>query len=193
MPIPAAVPIALTVGSLLSGFFGGKKKKKEAKKVADTNKANDLKYRTDAAARQDAIDRGNVDVANQTSVAATRTGDARRNMALSLLSSMSDDTINKGMAGDAVRANIGQKPITYTAPPPNVVAPSNMEVDPSTGDTWDAFSKVFGSAASALTEKNAVDNANDEKKKFLDELKTHLWKKNDPTKTNTGMSFFDDI
>lgn len=189
MPVPAAVPIALTVGSLLTGLFGKKKKAKEAKRVNEANKIKDLQYRTSVAGRQDAIDRGNVDVANQTSAATTRTADTKRNMALGLLGMMKDDTIDKAIAGNAVRSNIGHAPITYTAPPPNVVAPTMDEVDPSTGSTWDAFSNVFGAAGSALTEKNAVDAAQAEKNKLWDRI---LGPK-DPSKTNTGMDFFDKI
>jgi len=185
MPIPAAVPIALSVGSLISGFLGGKKKAKEQKTVNDANRASTQQYRTDTALRQDAIDKGNVDVLNQNAQADARKKQTRNGLAQALLASLMPETIDKESAGNALNASSGFNPIKYTAPPPNVVQPMDMEVDPSTGGTWDAFSKVFGTAAGSLTESRVADEVAKKRKEFEDQLKTQLWTKdmvNNPSK-----------
>lgn len=162
--------VGLTAGSLLTGFFGGKKKKKEAKRVADTNRANDLKYRTDLAARQDLLDKSNTDVANQMAGREARTKETKNGLAMAILESMMPETVDKNVARNAINASGGYRPINYTAPPPNLVAPSMEEVDPNTGGTWDAFSKVFGGLASASAEDNAAKAASKEKDELLDKL-----------------------
>jgi len=146
-----------TIGSLLFGFFGNRKKNKEAVKVNATNTANEQDYKTKLAARQDAIDQGSTSVANQTSAAEERNRIVRNQMAQAILKTLQPDTIDKDITSAALMSNASYKPVTYTAPPPNVVSPATVQADPGTGMIYDSLSKILSGIASSQIEKQKAE------------------------------------
>lgn len=172
----AVVETALLIGSLLGNFFGKKKKADEARQVQMSNDANTNAYNTAEAARQDALNANNTDVANQTSAANERTRVARSKLAQMLLAGLSPGASGGMDLSKALEGRDNYNAINYKGAPATPVKPVDKVVNPGTGMIWDALSGVAGAVGSTMAESRIAKDA-DAERLAAGGLGSGLWNK----------------